>query len=141
MYVGLASLVFAALAYSLLGVMYQTLVSVGDNPPSHSEIMLQASVIGELLCPAGQLPCRNSCADSLQCNARAHTRYRSKMKANAATARILANAFIYDLQDLADSLGVCICHDWPAMDYWPRLQGWSLWQGTKYSMCCPNGAR
>lgn len=47
MYVGLASLAFAALAYSLLGVMYQTLVSVGDNPPSHSEIMLQASLIGE----------------------------------------------------------------------------------------------
>lgn len=55
MYVGLASLVFAALAFSLLGVMYQTLVSVGDNPPSHSEIMLQASVIGEPLIPAGQL--------------------------------------------------------------------------------------
>ena len=95
MYVGLASLVFAALAYSLLGVMYQTLVSVGDNPPSHSEIMLQASVIGEPLCPAGHLPCRNSYADTLQCNARAHTvRYRSKMKANAATARILANVFV-----------------------------------------------
>lgn len=46
MYIGLASLVFAALAYSLLGVIYQTLVSVGDNPPSHSEIMLQASLIG-----------------------------------------------------------------------------------------------
>ncbi|KAL3159647.1 hypothetical protein ABBQ38_010057 [Trebouxia sp. C0009 RCD-2024] len=46
MYVGLASLVFAALAYSLLGVMYQTLVSVGENPPSHGEIMLQASLIG-----------------------------------------------------------------------------------------------
>ena len=46
MYIGLASLVFAALAYSLLGVMYQTLVSVGDNPPSHGEIMLQASLIG-----------------------------------------------------------------------------------------------
>ena len=48
MYVGLAALVFAALAYSLLGVIYQTLVSVGDNPPSHSEIMLQASLIGAL---------------------------------------------------------------------------------------------
>lgn len=52
MYVGLASLVFAALAYSLLGVMYQTLVSVGDNPPSHSAIMLQASLIGEQTSPA-----------------------------------------------------------------------------------------
>lgn len=41
--------------------------------------------------------------------------------------------------DPADSLGVCICHDWPAMDYGPRLQGWSLWQGMKYSMCCLNG--
>ena len=51
MYVGLASLVFAALAYSLLGVMYQTLVSVGDNPPSHSQIMLQASLIGEQTSP------------------------------------------------------------------------------------------
>lgn len=52
MYIGLASLVFAALAYSLLGVMYQTLVSVGDSPPSHSEIMLQASLIGEQTSPS-----------------------------------------------------------------------------------------
>lgn len=52
MYVGLASLLFAALAYSLLGVMYQTLVSVGDNPSSHAEIMLQASLIGGPTPPA-----------------------------------------------------------------------------------------
>ena len=71
MYVGLASLVFAALAYSLLGVMYQTLVSVGDNPPSHSEIMLQASLIGEqtsLLHLYGS-SCRKGCANSLHCSA------------------------------------------------------------------------
>ena len=55
MCVGLASLVFAALAYSLLGVMYQTLVSVGENPPSHGEIMLQASLIGGSASPAACL--------------------------------------------------------------------------------------
>ena len=51
LYIGLASLVFASLAYSLLGVIYQTLVSTGDNPPSHSDIMLQSSLIGKLLTP------------------------------------------------------------------------------------------
>ena len=69
MYVGLASLVFAALAYSLLGVMYQTLVSVGDNPPSHSEIMLQASLIGE---PTSRAACTTFLAGMavpIACNA------------------------------------------------------------------------
>lgn len=47
LYIGLASLLFAAIAYSLLGVIYQTLVSTGSNPPSHSDIMLQSSIIGE----------------------------------------------------------------------------------------------
>lgn len=47
LYIGLASLLFAATAYSLLGVIYQTLVSTGSNPPSHSDIMLQSSIIGE----------------------------------------------------------------------------------------------
>ncbi|KAL0052933.1 hypothetical protein WJX82_010022 [Trebouxia sp. C0006] len=46
MYIGLASLLFASIAYSLLGVIYQTLVSTGDDPPSHSDIMLQSSIIG-----------------------------------------------------------------------------------------------
>ncbi|DBA72698.1 TPA: hypothetical protein ACH3X2_010233 [Trebouxia sp. C0005] len=46
LYIGLASLLFASIAYSLLGVIYQTLVSTGDDPPSHSDIMLQSSIIG-----------------------------------------------------------------------------------------------
>ena len=46
MYIGLASLLLASIAYSLLGVIYQTLVSTGDDPPSHSDIMLQSSIIG-----------------------------------------------------------------------------------------------
>ncbi len=47
LFIGLASLLFASIAYSLLGVIYQTLVSTGDDPPSHSDIMLQSSIIGE----------------------------------------------------------------------------------------------
>ena len=46
LYIGLASLLFASLAYSVLGVIYQVLVSTGANPPSHSDIMLQSSIIG-----------------------------------------------------------------------------------------------
>ena len=50
LYIGLASLLFASIAYSLLGVIYQTLVSTGDDPPSHSDIMLQSSIIGQHFC-------------------------------------------------------------------------------------------
>ncbi len=55
LYIGLASLLFASIAYSLLGVIYQPLVSTGDDPPSHSDIMLQSSIIGQHFCIAQHL--------------------------------------------------------------------------------------
>ena len=47
MQIGVASLLCAAMCYALLGVTYQTLVSASDSPPSHTDIMLQSSKIGE----------------------------------------------------------------------------------------------
>ena len=50
MQVGTASLLCAALCYALMGVTYQTLVTASTSPPSHTDIMLQSSKIGESLC-------------------------------------------------------------------------------------------